>query len=77
VQFSARLAERMVLHGRRSMLRAAPAGGKGWRPGEAFEAQELLLPPADSARAQRHGAWIETERSPKGVLLSKDASRGR
>jgi len=47
VQLSARLAEWMVLHGWRSVLRSSSAGGKGCGPGSAFDAQELLLPPAD------------------------------
>jgi hypothetical protein len=45
VQLSARLAEWMVLHGRRAVLRSAPAGRKASGPASAIEAQ-VLLPPA-------------------------------
>jgi hypothetical protein len=47
MQFSTCLAEWMVLHGWRSMLRSAPAGRKASGPGSAFDSPELLLPPGE------------------------------
>ena len=48
LQLPTRLAEWVVLHEWRAVLRSAPAGGEAWGRGSAFESRVLLLlPPAD------------------------------
>jgi hypothetical protein len=59
----------MVLHDWRAVLRSAPADGKAGSCARTGEAQELLLPPTDSAEAQRPDACTQIEHSRNGLLL--------